>query len=103
MKDEWGPWISHDGSPCPVVGQYVRLRFKDLMGMKPSAGDLGAASRIKMISDYEAEGIASCGGSWTWEPLHFPIIRYRVRRPRGMIILDEALNISEEDFFWAVY
>lgn len=23
---EWGPWIEHDGSPCPCVGRLVEIK-----------------------------------------------------------------------------
>ena len=79
---EWGPWIEHDGKGCPCVGEWVHV-FSD-MGM-------------------EIEGLAGKGGGpcvraglpwdacWCWHPRAQKIIRYRIRKPRGLTILDHLI------------
>ncbi len=89
--EEWGPWIDHDGKGCPVKGMFVHAVF---------------------IDGSEYIGITrGLGGSWTygdvddvstWSPpnlsknKHFdkcrPIIKYRVKKPKGLTILEELLQ-----------
>ncbi len=73
MSEEWGPWIEHDGKGCPCLGQVVHAVFKngaELIGV--------AGSRT--------------GASWTWALQNgVPLVRYRIRKPRGLTILEELL------------
>jgi len=79
-REEWGPWIEHDGKGCPCLGEYVEAEFalpsnhKDMMG--------------------KAEGIASDGiSSWYWGNNGFTdIIRYRIRRPRALTQLRDMVE-----------
>ncbi len=79
MTDEWGPWIEHDGKGCPCVGEFVHTVHHH---------------------GYEFLGIAGSGGgrSWDWSnaPWYSRIIRYRIRKPRGLTILEGLLeNLPE--------
>lgn len=78
MGEEWGPWIEHDGKGCPCAGQWTE------------GVNLNGRSR---------EGIASqAGAGWVWLMPHprESVIRYRIRRPKGMAILDAILrNLPE--------
>lgn len=81
---DWGPWLVHDGKGCPCVGQYVQVRFVD--------GD-------------EAVGPAGIDGGacWIWSSLELGgwhhvergfamhIVEFRIRRPKGMAILNAIL------------
>lgn len=91
MSSEWGPWIEHDGKGCPCVREYVQ------------------AVAERMPGDFvEVEGPCGekGGESWNWEfwlrrdvdgNLFARIIRYRIRKPRGLIILESLLeNLPEE-------
>lgn len=79
-EPEWGPWIEHDGKGCPCVGQYVYVIYAD---------------------DNDEYGIAFGGGSWTygdvddydtWLDGCEPIIRYRIRKPRAMKLLQSIVE-----------
>ncbi len=91
QKDEWGPWIEHDGKGCPVVGQYVQdvCRFRD--------GHIWETEGV--VSSQDAEG-------WDWslpsECGFFGelgrVIRYRIRKPRGLTILEDiAQGVREPE------
>jgi hypothetical protein len=77
--EEWGPWISHDGSGCPLrSGTIVEVVFQDGFGF--SMRDIATVS-------------GGSYSSWNWE--HFPelkkIIRYREKKPKGMQMLEGCL------------
>mgnify|MGYP001184935551 FL=1 len=79
MSDEWGPWIEHDGKGCPCVGQMVDVVYKD-----------GETAE----SVWGGPVIATCSHSWFWlRPRPWSIIRYRIRKPRGLTILEGLLEI----------
>lgn len=82
MSDEWGPWIEHDGKGCPCVGKFVHVVF-DRPGISPD-GTITS----------EEFGIAGQHGgeSWLWLPVYTRVIRYRIRKPRGLTILEELLQ-----------
>jgi len=81
MSDEWGPWIDHNGSGCPCVGMWVQAKAV-------------APSGKKIL----AEGMAGSNGgdSWDWskfgnvfgKALVAKITEYRIRKPRGMAVLE---------------
>jgi hypothetical protein len=79
MSDEWGPWIEHDGNGCPIeLGVLFQVRFDDRPPPKP---------RIMIARLY---------GFWdACEDLIIKrptlVIRYRTRKPRGMVILEKLL------------
>lgn len=81
QQDEWTDWIVHDGKGCPCVGQMV-----DVVTIRNLLGDHGRFTAI-----------ARGGRSWTWAITGAPpnewqqIIRYRIRRPKGMAILNAIL------------
>jgi hypothetical protein len=74
MSEEWSDWIEHDGRGCPCVGMWVQA---------------------VMDSGKLREGIAGGEGgrSWTWEladkAFIARLIRYRIRKPRGLTMLEE--------------
>lgn len=84
---EWGPWLIHDGGDCPCVGYYVRVEGLDARG------------------GYQADDmIASNVPSWNWKnyglrntsgQLISKIIRYRIRKPKGLTILQSILREVE--------
>jgi len=73
MSDEWGPWIEHDGKGCPCVGEYVHNVHNHGGEWFGIAGSQG-------------------GRSWDWSANFSKIIRYRIRRHRGMAILNAILT-----------
>ena len=85
MENDWGPWIEHDGKGCPCVGRYVQREYA-----QPTTNFWGRKDTI--CEGRFAWGIAENGHSWMWAPGWNPIIRYRVRKPRGMTILEQLLQ-----------
>jgi hypothetical protein len=81
-KDGWTNWITHDGKGCPCVGWMVQARWKS------SDGTLRATA-----SDGMETFIAEGGKSWYWGKIGYaPIILYRVRKPKGLTMLEELLE-----------
>lgn len=85
MSDEWGPWIEHDGQGCPCVGKWVQAMFD----RKPISVVHGT------LCGKTWEGIASGKTNWTWIPGHIRILRYRIRKPRGLLILEQIARDVE--------
>ncbi len=87
IEGNWSGWIRHNGSGLPVpVGTVVEV----FSAADPSTARNGVVSRI---------GIAGvdikCSWFWTLESRDtqraLPIDSYRVRRPKGMIVIDKCL------------
>jgi len=81
--EEWGPWIVHDGKGCPVrQGLVVEVVSVDGFG-------------FAMRSQGQVSG--ECPSSWDWRyyPQMRKIIRYRERRPKGLQVLLEILQSTE--------
>ncbi len=82
---EFGPWVLHDGKGCPCVGKYVQA---DLVG--------GSNGKLCTL-----EGMAGLKGGICWDWRNFgkatpkgrvsKVIRFRIRRPKGMAILNAIL------------
>ena len=95
MDNEWGPWIEHDGKGCPCVGAMVHVVLGD--SFDPSEvpvleSEGGWEPGYMPLSPSEAVGIARHGGSWSWVDGYYPVITFRVRKPRGLTILEELLQ-----------
>lgn len=85
---EWGPWIEHDGKGIPVpVGVVVH-----------AVGSLGTdIIEVSRFSNSDVPLGATTAWHWAlWEPHLFEeheyVIRYRIRKPRGLIILEGILE-----------
>lgn len=82
MSDEWGPWIKHDGSGCPVDGHQI-VHTVDRLGEEHfSRAD-------------DPINVCAVGSSWEWDmsdPCSADIIRYRLRKPRALLQLREVLE-----------
>lgn len=92
MSEEWGPWIEHDGKGCPCVGAYVHLEAFGMGCFLCVAGE-----------DCRANGVDPSGPSsaWLWRegnhPVFQEVVRYRIRKPRGLAILESLLeNLPEQ-------
>lgn len=89
-EEEWGPWIEHDGSGCPVpMGYYVQCETKrPITGLPPN---------YRKVSERIFEGrigkhkLGENDNSWNWRKGNW-IIRYRIRKPRGLTILESLLT-----------
>lgn len=82
-EPEWSPWVDWHGGPCPCVGEYVQTGFK--FGIPDSVAN------GKIVDRFTGEWIAKDGPSWRHDATFNPIIRYRIRKPRGMVILERIL------------
>jgi len=94
MSEEWGPWIEHDGKGCPVVGFLVETI--DAYGTVDRfiAGTQGVTDSGKVVP---FAWDASAPNVWNWpsllpEDIGFAVIRYRVRKPLGLTILEGLIE-----------
>lgn len=81
MNKEFGPWIDHDGIGRPVpCGTIVEVEAENITGL---------------IKRHISVAIGDKGTAWDWSSVSlnqpWRVIRYRVRRPRGMEMLDQIL------------
>lgn len=86
--EEFGPWIEHDGGPRPVpAGTICHLVFADRRTMQPIFELIGPVGRL-------TQGDPGTGSSWlSTAKDHRPfILRYRVKKPRGLTILEGLLE-----------
>jgi hypothetical protein len=79
-EDGWTPWIEHDGAKQPVPDWEIVEAF-DLEG-----------------DFYEADRADTLGWDWSddvgvmgW------IVRFRIRKPRGLTILEEVARQPERE------
>ena len=88
MSDEWGPWIEHDGKGCPCVGQYVRVDLRNGVTREVIAGEECRRAGVSVNGERS---------SWVWMARTayqrgYEVIRYRIRRPRGLTILQDLIE-----------
>lgn len=98
--EEWGPWIEHDGSHRPV-GLYVQRVYADghvLEGMIGQEAKITYAS-VAASQRYKESGKPLYRCSWVWGSpgKMVPVIRYRVRKPRGLTILEDIAANPEHE------
>ena len=85
MSDEWGPWIEHDGRGCPVAAGVITLKQYG----RPRAAHWGGLPGAVFMGEYFVISISSgSGSSWNWSTRSNPILRYRIRKPKGLMILE---------------
>jgi len=92
-QGEWGPWIEYTGGGCPVlIGQIVHAVY-DAPGY--DLREIAAAENSKVIAvgvDWVIKA-AECRDAEIWEKW---IARYRIRKPRGLTLLENiAQSVSE--------
>ena len=79
MAEDWGPWIAHDGRGCPdIVGRDIQCVVR----------------RNESVPVTTAEHLeCSFSAPWLWAvvPCERQIIRYRLRKPRGLAVLESLL------------
>ncbi len=96
--EEWGPWIGHDGKGCPVRGMMVQCVWLPLEDIEEYISEDGEVSFV--VPDDAGSNIDDT--SWIWRivdgqpecynSLIAPIIRYRIRRPRGLTLLRHLIE-----------
>lgn len=87
----WSEWFSHDGNgpPVGIDGHFIGVEFRcghvweGVYGADHGKTDKGAPVAY-------GDGRKS---SWRWGTYHpkWDAIRYRIRRPKGMAILEQLL------------
>lgn len=83
MAEEWSPWIEHDGKSCPVKGKFCHMEFKN--PVRPAFYIGGGVIQ----PDGTVKDFAKGGPSWFHDSGYNPVLRYRIRKPRGLTILQE--------------
>jgi hypothetical protein len=93
MSAEWGPWIEHDGKGCPCRGEYVQAIDRGRVTAEFVAGTQLCAGRMFEVAESWTDNMPN---AWTWGSMRrrsqYEIIRYRIRKPRGMTILESLLE-----------
>lgn len=86
---EWGPWIEHDGSKQPVPpGTYIQVFF-----------DVDCSKCVNLngwryVSKHVLEGIVGRTDFSRRQDM-WPLIRYRIRKPKGLTTLTDILREVE--------
>lgn len=80
-REEWGPWVSHDGLGCLCVGQWVQFQYEEPHYLKVGLRD--CKGRL-IVDGITVEGIASDGPVWNWVAGFYRVLRYRIRLPRAL-------------------
>lgn len=84
MSDEWGPWIEHDGKGCPGIPDRTWI---NIVGVNFD----GTPHNAEGLHESRHEDLPQ----WSWalwnDPLIGQIHRYRIRKPRGMVVLERML------------
>lgn len=84
--EEWGEWQEHDGRGCPCRGAFVESVCGDGLAEQHIAGAIGPEPGCINVD------------CWDWLDCflkgapHFRIVRYRIRKPRGLTILEDLLE-----------
>lgn len=78
--EDWGPWVIHNGKGCPLPsGTIVEVVSEDGFGF--------ARREIAAVT-------GGSYSSWNWK--HYPelkrIIRFRARKPKGLVMLEEQMR-----------
>ena len=104
MTEEWGPWIEHDGKGCPCRGEIVEAIWRHRDGR--TYNYIEGESSVWLVPPDAGSNPRS--SSWIWRLVNglphpmpggnsAPIIRYRIRKPRGLTILEGLLeNLPEQ-------
>jgi hypothetical protein len=91
--EEWGPWIEHDGSGCPVVGKLCQMEFTNPfyspVGHVDEDGTVAISRRV-------AEGVAIQAPAWGGDMGLNLILRYRIRQPRTQAHVEALKDIAAD-------
>lgn len=94
MAEEYGPWIEHDGAGCParaLLGQVLELALADPEENMRHYATVEVRLGEAFVHDL-VEGVSADGASWilpVTDPGRLYVYRYRIRKPRGLLILQE--------------
>jgi hypothetical protein len=87
--DTWSEWFDHDGNGCPCPGQWVQVRARTPKGVLITGEGIARSSGAAWYS-------RNYGGVYTDGRLILVVQQYRIRRPKGMDVLDELIREVEE-------
>lgn len=90
-REEWGPWIEHDGKSKPADGTVVHVVYATGTEMVRCVGvTKSGIAKTRRQLNYWGPTYAS---AWLWaEPGRCaPIVRYRIRKPRGLTLLEDLI------------
>ncbi|WP_300009735.1 hypothetical protein [uncultured Roseobacter sp.] len=90
MADQWSEWFEHDGLPnLALIGCYVRCQAFD------------GRSEEGIVEPQVMQPPENYHSAWVYhqkkilrEYLGSRVVRYQIRRPRGMALLDRALRVD---------
>ena len=94
MSEEWGPWVEHDGGTCPVpVGTIVHLQYEE-----PVPRWVAASYSCEWQPDGTIIAVILIGSDQHWirTPDLITVLRYRVRKPKGLAICEHILRRVEK-------
>lgn len=101
MSDEWGPWIEHDGKGCPCLGAWAQTERLGVNGRWADGADVISSRGNRAL----IEGRILHPENWDWSKFGqvahgqrvSKVLRYRIRKPRGLTILEGLLaNLPEK-------
>ncbi|MGN7867770.1 hypothetical protein ACTJI6_02695 [Paracoccus sp. 22332] len=82
-REEWGPWVQHDGKGCPCFGMMVKVALFDGTVLVCRVGSVRTREELN----------TSPFSGWVW---HIPeparVRAYRIRRPRALQQLREMIE-----------
>jgi hypothetical protein len=85
--EEWGPWVDHDGKGCPVqAGTYLQMEV-NIAPTHVTGAWVQLAPKL-----FEGRVITTTSRNWTWTKGFANIVRYRVRKPKGLTMLEELIQ-----------
>lgn len=91
-NDEWGPWIEHDGRGCPLqrgtLGE-AELRTGRIVAFRASCGSTRGGPYVPAPDNAYTSAWVWGGKPDRWKDEE--VIRYRIRKPRGAVILESLL------------
>lgn len=98
MAEEYGPWIEHDGAGCPLSpGLQVQIKHEDAGGciqIYPAT--------IRDDLDHPGWDHRNFGRVMNWRGqtgLAGRVLAYRIRKPRGLLVLQEIAANPRVDAF----
>lgn len=83
MSEEWGPWIEHNGARIPTefgVGDVVQLESEN-----------NATGALELSAPRKVQPEDFVWYNWFWGESSHDVLRYRVKKPRGLTILESLL------------
>ena len=92
-NEEWGPWTSHDGGPCPLKkGQVAKFRCRN--GLE-KVWVCGGSPFKQDGTEYQSRSGVRKVNIWLWggrsEPYWCDAMEYQIKKPKGLTILENLI------------